>query len=149
MQLLASIVLTDPQSIVLTDPPHRLFPLMARHEASRLVPHDLAQESMTSVLLHHTGKFTARHENCCCISSCPSRCSQPARPPHSIASSHNCVLSILLSEHRFYLNPPVSAEPSSSLTSVASFWSCSDHRFHPKLGPLATKQCDLFRSCNR
>ena len=75
-----------------------------------------------------------------------SRRSQPARPPHSIASSHNCVLFVLLSEHRSCLNPPISAEPSASLASVSSLWSCSNHQFYPILGPLTTKQHNLFLS---
>ena len=77
-----------------------------------------------------------------------SRRSQPARPTHSIVSSHNCVLLVLLSGHRSCLNPPVSAKPSASLASVYSLWSCSDHWFYCIQGPLAIKQRGLFLSCN-
>ena len=77
-----------------------------------------------------------------------SRRSQPARPHYSIASSHNCILLVLLPEHRSCLNPPISTD-SASLASVSSPWLCSDHRFYPILGPFITKQSDLFFSfCN-
>ena len=69
----------------------RLFPPMVQHEASRLVPHDSAQQ-LTSVLLRHAGKFTARNDNCCCILSCPDVASQRdhltrSRAPTTVSSS--------------------------------------------------------------